>query len=403
MPAMSLTNLRPDLKLGLLLVAAVLLLEAGRSGDHWILLASDPFDFSNLQFGLLSAAFGVGSLFVVGAAFWVDRRPPHGLIVAGALLLALGLVVLNVAHSFGLAAVSMFLSGTGGAFTGSLVFYAVAVKGSVRFRGALIGVLGLAFSFRLGDFAAAFGWGGWTSSDEATGLSAWLWAMGLVLAGGGLLFLLLPSCFRGTYGPGPTLRETIAVPGAKARIAWVAGVCLVAAVVLAAGDTHLRWVTLTIWPEFREREFGFRALALAGGLGALLWGVVSDFFPVRRLLVILAVLSLPAAAWGWLLEDPEGGVLLLSLVRGGLISLPWVLMADALPGRHFAKLALAVTGVGWLGSGLGTVYWSLALDFWGVDSFFWIVLGEAALLVAVVAPRPGRSPGGAGVDTPPAG
>ena len=54
--------------------------------------------------------------------------------VAGALLLALGLVVLNVAHSFGLAAVGMFLSGAGGAFTGSLVFYAVAVKGSVRFR-----------------------------------------------------------------------------------------------------------------------------------------------------------------------------------------------------------------------------------------------------------------------------
>ena len=76
MPAMSLTNLRPDLKLGLLLVAAVL-------------LASDPVDFSNLQFGLLSAAFGMGSLFVVGAAFWVDRRPPHGLMVAGALLLVL--------------------------------------------------------------------------------------------------------------------------------------------------------------------------------------------------------------------------------------------------------------------------------------------------------------------------
>ena len=194
MPAMSLTNLRPDLMLGLLLVAAVLLLEAGRSGDHWILLASDPFDFPNLQFGLLSAAFGMGSLFVVGAAFWVDRRPPHGLMVAGALLLALGLVVLNVAHSFWLAAVGMFLSGAGSAFTGSLVFYSVAVKGSRRFRGALIGALGLASSFRLGDFAAAFGWGGWASSDEATGQSAWLWAV--VLAGGGLLFLLLPRCFR---------------------------------------------------------------------------------------------------------------------------------------------------------------------------------------------------------------
>ena len=202
-----------------------------------------------------------------------------------------------------------------------------------------------------------------------------------------MLFLLLPRWFKGTYGPGPTLRETIGVPGAKARIAWVAAVYLVTAMVLAAGDTHLRWVTLAMWQEFGEREFGFRALALAGGLGALLWGIASDLIPVRRLLIILAVLSVPAAAWGWLLEDPEGGVLLLSLLRSGLISLPWALMADALPGRHFAKLALGVTFVGWLGSGLGTVYWSWALDFWGVDSFFWIVLGEAALLAAAGQPH----------------
>ena len=78
-------------------------------------------------------------------------------------------------------------------------------------------------------------------------------------------------------------------------------------------------------------------------------------------------------------------------------------MADALPGRHFAKLALAVTGVGWLGSGLGTVYWSLALDFWGVDSFFWIVLVEAGALAGVVGLRPGRSPVNLGAGPPPVG
>ena len=158
--------------------------------------------------------------------------------------------------------------------------------------------------------------------------------------------------------------------------------------IIAAETTHLRWVTRTMLPDGADPEFGYRALALAGGVGALVWGVAADFFPVRRLLIILAVLSLPAAGWGWLLDDPEGGVLLLSLVGGGLVSLPWVLMAELLPGRHFAKLALGLTWVGLLGRMLGPLYWGSALAVWGVDSFFWIVLVEAGLLAAVVACRP---------------
>ncbi len=398
-------TLPPDVRLGILLVSAVLLFQAGRSTDLWSLLASAPFDFSDLQFGLLSAAFGLGSLLVVGAAFWLDRHPPHFLMVAGALLLALGVVVLHVSHSFGLAAVGMFLFGAGGAFTGSLVFYSVAVKGSFRFRGALIGALGLALTLRwgdLGDLAFALKWGDWASSDQAPGVSAWLWPVGLVLAGGILLFLLLPRWSRGTYGPGPSLREVIAVPGANVRLAWVTGVYLVAAMVLAAGSTHLRWVTLAMLPDGAELDFGFRALALAGGVGALLWGIASDFFPVCRLLVILAVLSLPALGWSWAFDDPEGGALLLALVRGGLISLSWVLMAEVLPERHFAKLALAVMLVGLLGSGLGPVYWGFALDLWGAGSFFWIVLAETVALAGLVALGPGRSPVSRRMCPPPA-
>ena len=83
--------------------------------------------------------------------------------------------------------------------------------------------------------------------------------------------------------------------------------------------------------------FGHQALALAGGIGALLWGVSADFVPVRWLLVALAVLSLPAAACLWLLDDPAVGALFLSLVWGGLVSLTWVLMAESLPANHFAK------------------------------------------------------------------
>ena len=256
--------------------------------------------------------------------------------------------------------------------------------------------------------AFALGWGGWASADDATGLGIGWSPVVLVLAAGISLFLLLLRWFTGTYGPGPTLRETFAVPGVKARVLWVAAVYLVTAMTTGAGTTHFpsealglvdamttgagttpnRWVNLAMRPDFAYPEFGGLSLVLAGGAGALAWGVASDFFPGRRLLIALAVLSLSAPGWGWLLDDRAAGALLLSLVLGGLISLPWVLMADLLPGRHFAKLALAITWVGLLSSSLGQLYWGLALYIWRVDSFFWIGLAEAAVMVAVVAFRP---------------
>ena len=396
MASVSLPDFHPDLKLGLLLVAAAMLLHVGSSGAFEALLVPhDRLDISLLRYRLIIAALALGSLFVIGTGFWVDRRPPHGLMATGALLLSLGLVVANFSRSFGVALAGMFLSGAGGAFAGSLVFYAVAVKASGRFRGALLGALGLVFNVKWEAWTSDVGWSGWTvtgdatgMSIEATGLSIWWVAVCLVLASGALLFLLLPRCFSANYEPGPTLSETAAVPGAKSQIAWVAAVYLVGAMIITAETTHLQWVTLTILSDGIDTDFAYRSLALAGGLGALAWGVAADFFPVRRLLIILALLFLPAAGWGWVLDDLEGGVFLLSLVGGGLITLTWVLMAEVLPKHHFAKLALGVTLAGSLGRMLGPLYWGSALAVWGVESFFWIVLVEAGLLAAVVACRP---------------
>ena len=60
------------------------------------------------------------------------------------------------------------------------------------------------------------------------------------------------------------------------------------------------------------------------------------------------------------------GALFLSLVRGGLVSLPWVLMAESLPANHVAKLALVLAWVvGSLGGSLGSLYWGLHLYVWG--------------------------------------
>ena len=389
MAAVSFSNLHPDFKLGLLLVGAALLLDVGSSGaSEAMVVHPDRLDRSYLQYILLIASFGLGSLFIIGAGIWVDRRPPHGMMAAGTVLLALGLVLLHIPPGLALAVVGRFLSGAGGAFAGSLVFYAVAVKGYRRFRGALLGALGLVFGVNLDDWTQDVGWSGWTSAGEATGLTVWWVAVCLVLASGALLFVLLPRCFSGNYKPGATLSETMAVPGTRARIAWIAAVYLVGAMIIAAETTHLRFVTRAMSPDGADLEFGYRSLALAGGLGALAWGVAADFFPVRRLLIILAILFLPVAGWVSLLGDLEGGVLLLSLIGGGLVTLPWVLMSENLPRRHFAKLALAVTLVGSSGRMLGLLYWGSAVAFLGVDSFVWIVLVEAGLLAGVVAFRP---------------
>ena len=137
MAAVSLSSLHPDLRLGLLLVVAAMLLHVGSSGTFEALLVPhDRLDISLLRYRLIIAALALGSLFVIGTGFWVDRRPPHGLMATGALLRSLGLVVANFSRSFGVALAGMFLSGIGGAFAGSLVFYAVAVKASGRFRGS---------------------------------------------------------------------------------------------------------------------------------------------------------------------------------------------------------------------------------------------------------------------------
>ena len=382
MTGVSFTNLHPDFKLGLVLVVAAVLLETGSSYSFRAVAFSGRIDPASAQYGLSYVANGLGALFVVVAAIWVDRRPPHRMMAAGAGVLALGLFLTILSDSFGLFVTSMFLAGSGGAFVGSLIFYAVAVKGYTRYKGALLGALGLVFTVN------GIGIGVELGGDWATVLTIG-WFVLPVLAGGMLLLLLLPRWFSANYGPGPTLRETIAVPGAKSQIAWVAAVFLVGSMIMAYGTTHFPYAIRTTAPMSYEMEFGYQTIALGFGIGALLWGAASDFIPVRWLLIGLAFLSLPAAACLWLLDDPAVGVLFLSLVWGGLVSLPWVLMAESLPANHVAKLALVVAGVvGWLGGSLGLFYWGWGLSVLGVDSFVCIVLVSVGVLAAVVALRP---------------
>ena len=260
----------PDVKLGLLLVVAALLLDMGSSGVSWLLPVSDQLGRTPMTLGLLGPVVGLGSLFVVLAAVWVDRRPPHPMMAVGAVVLAFGFVLVTLSRSFWLSAAGLFLVEAGGSAFASLIFYAIVVKGHARFRGTLIGALGLVFAANPGAVAIR----DW-DLDIPIG---WL-ALALVLTGGMVLYTFLPRLFRGTYGPGPTFRETIALPGVKAHFASAAIVYLVSAVILAAGSLHLRWVTAAAEAAVgADYDTWHQALALAVGIGALVWGAAADFF-----------------------------------------------------------------------------------------------------------------------------
>ena len=363
------------------MVAAALLV-SGTSATFLALTASDRLGLSGSQYGWLSTAGGLGGLFVLAAVIWVDSHPPRGMMATGTLVLAIGLALLILSNSFALAVVSTFVMGAGGAAVGSLIFYVVIVKGVARYKGMLIGAISLVFNVMGGTGAFAF----WE-----TGLAIGWWGVIMVVVGGFLLFMFLPRWFAGPEQPGRTLRETMSVPGAKRLFLWVAAVYLTCAMIMDVRTTHLRFIALTMSPGIADLEFGFPATVLAGGLGALLWGISADFLPVRRLLFAVAVLPIPALTCWWLPGGQAAGILLLSLILGGLISLPWVLLAESLPMNHFAKLALSITWVGLLGEALGPIYWGWALEVVNVGVSLWIVVAEMAVLAGVVAYRPSVS------------
>ena len=311
----------------------------------------------------------------------------------GAVVVALSLAGVGLYNSFPASALGMFVAGVGGSAIGSLVFYAVAVKGATRYRGSLIGALGLVFTMRLGVGDV----GDWLFGSPML-VSAVSGA--LTLAGAAVLFLLLPRVFAGSYEPGPTLRETLSMPSVRRAAAWITAVFFIAALVTATGAYLPSFIARSA--SGVEITLPFQTIPIFSGIGVLLWGVASDFYPARRLFLLAALLILAVLAAFWpFFGHPASDVEYLAffLLSGGFICLPWGLMAELLPPRHFAKMALGIRFVGgYLGAGLGTallstvmVVWGADVGFWGADVGFWIVL-VAGIILAIVASRLPRPP-----------
>ena len=384
-----LSNRHPDLKLGLVLVSVAVLLNV----VGWSSFGEERYAASRLSINWaawLALAGGIGGLAAIPVAIWVDRRPPHKMMVAGAALGALGLSIFVLSSSLALNALGMFVAGVGSSAVGSLVFYAIAVKGATRYKGTLIGALGMVLTMRLGERIFRE----WSLDAPMLVLGI---GVALALSGAVVLFYLLPRVFAGSFEPGRTLRETLAVPSVRRAAVWVTVtyfIAYMAMITMVVAFSVLPNLTMPLLSRVEGVLSQHQAMAITTGISVLLWGIASDFYPVRRLFLVAALLLLPTTG-AVLAIDGFGtsfaGTLGLGLVRGGLVCLPWVLMAELLPPRHFAKMALGILFVGgYLGAGLGTTLLSTATFLWGDYVVFWLVLVEGIILAIVASrlPRP---------------
>ena len=385
-------NLHPDLKLGLVLVVAAALLQIGDPGKLGALAAAERVgsSFTGSALAWFVYAYVFAGVAVVGPAMWVDRRPPHTMMAAGAVVAVVGLVIIGFSNSFPVSVLGFVVAGVGSSALGSLVFYAIAVKVAPRYRGTLIGALSMVFIIGNRAFTNTVG----QPFDSPVFVLAT--SAALTLAGAVVVFGLLPRVFASSYESGPTLRPTLAQPSVRCAAVWLIAAFFTASAATATVRIFVQYLALGA-SDLDYRGFPFSALPMFSGLGALLWGLAADFYPGRRLLLLVGLLLLPASGLYWALNlQPESlvAVAVFGLIIGGLICLPWVLMAELLPMRHFAKIALGIMLVGTLlGRVIGPLLGGFSFDKGALEGLLTVVVfeGIAVAVVAILLPKPQAS------------
>ena len=161
--------------------------------------------------------------------------------------------------------------------------------------------------------------------------------------------------------------------------------------------------TATVWLLYDQSRLGvawtMSPLLVASPLGALVWGIASDFVPVRRLISLASLVVMLSIPLLWLLDGPLSdllGALVLGLGLGATRSLPWVLLADHVGVRFFAILGIGVSSVGGLAGGLpGSLLSGLTLEAWGAAGAAGLLAAFALVLAAGSFRAPRLRSGGA--------
>ncbi len=393
-----------ETRLAIVLLSGALLVSMSRlSGltPHIV----DDLDLSASGMAFAVSAERLGGFAVIGVALVVDRRGPYPVMPLGALVAATGLIILSFAGGYASLVAASAVIGLGTATVSATILFAVAAKGCYRFRGTVIGGLGFLMTLDPGGLAAG----------PAADAFGWRWVAvilgGLALAAAFVLLTFLPRVFpvrqRAASYPkwrpisddeeGLTWRELRRTPGF-----WkvVGAVTLVFALGTAVSTIATFSSVLLLYDQSRLGVmWTMNLLLVASTVGALVWGIISDFVPVRRLISsasIVVVLSIPLL---WLLDGPLSdllGVLVLGLGLGATRSLPWVLLADHLGVRFFAIVGIGVSFVGGLAGGLpGSLLSGLTLEAWGAAGAAGLLAAFALVLAAASFRAPRLRSGGA--------
>ena len=356
-----------------------------------------PGGYSPGQVGIIGLAFGLGGLTAIIAAVFVDRKGPYLVLPVGAVVVAIGMAAAGFAGGLHWMAVVAAPVGAGTAAIGATMLIAVAAKGCIRIRGTAIGVISLlggvgAMPLTLGPITASVG-------PHTAGFAAA--AAFTVLAV--VLYTKLPSVF-------PPRAETISVhrwrlsaidesqANIKALIkqwAFWRAVVLVGMVMGLSRGVVLpaRLFRIPVGADPLE-VLGIEVMdSVAFGFCALLWGIASDRVPVKGLMLIaagIAIVSAGGLALGSAWSDPLA-LVMLAIVGGAAIVLPWVMLADYVGTRYMATVGLilvasplngALSALSMIATGY-LLNWGVA---WGVPLSIFLFAIAVVLVVGVLRP-----------------
>jgi MFS family permease len=374
------------LKLNLALVAAAALLSL--TDTRWLvaLTGMERFALSPTRAGLVFAAAGIGGFSVFAAAVWVDRLGPHPMIAIGAAIMALGSALHLVAGTVPLFYGAAFIGGVGGGLVGAVVFYAVAAKASTRHRGALIGALVMVLSIRP-RFSSEF---------ADTGISVPLLIGGAALAG-----VILYWCAPRLRGPQASETDQPRFELRAALLSWTQakyalGIFAIAVALSGATETLTSWL---IWQQSGTPDSAYSTLSswrIISAVSALVWGIASDFMPIRNLLITSALLSIVGLGVAALANGAGTLVLgasIASIARGGLFVLPWLLLLAQLPHRYLAtgaavgSLVASIPGA-LLGPASAGILVSVAGPPWATALYAMVAMGLIYVVRGQARPTP---------------
>ena len=217
-------------------------------------VAFEKLDVSAGRVGFSLIPGIIAGFFVIPAALWVDRRSPHPLMALGAATSAVGLLIVALTANLPAFIFGSSILGLGGAATGSLILFLIAIKGTTHRRGALVGALALIFATSASWPSRYFpddpllNYSNFADGPLNRNLSLYI-ALGLAVAAAILLFTALPKVYNASKPPAvhvaddtATFRASFAGPQLWKIILGVVLATAIARSILTFGVIHLNLI-----------------------------------------------------------------------------------------------------------------------------------------------------------------